>query len=398
MNRYLIIGNGVAGTMAAENIRKGDKDGSITIITNEGISFYYRIRLNEYIAGELSMDALQARKPQWYEEMNIDLRLGSRVTSIDPLKGIAETEKGEKFSYDRLLLATGSNSFVPPIKGSEKAGVFTVRNIEDAKNIITYAKNIKEVVLIGGGLLGLEAGNALRRLGKDVTVVEFFPRLLPRQLDVKGAGRLQAIMEDMGFKFRLGAKTQAVEGETNVTAVSLEGGESLPAGMVIVSAGVRPDLALAKAMGVDCDKGVKVNEHLMTSMTNVYAAGDVMEFRGVPYGIWPAAMEQGKIAGTNMAGGNAVYNGTTMANTLKVVGIDLASAGDIDADEKLESKVSTTDTTYKKIVFDKNRIIGCIMLGDTTGFNKITKAITENKDVSGIKELLLTEGFDLNNL
>ena len=181
-------------------------------------------------------------------------------------------------------------------------------------------------------------------------------------------------------------------------AVSLEEGEALQAGMVIVSAGVRPEMSLAKAMGVACDKGVKVNEYMRTNLPDMYAAGDVAEFKGVSYGIWPAAMEQGKIAGINMAGGEIAYTGTTMANTLKVVGIDLASAGEIDADGKLESKVSGTATTYKKIVFDDNHIIGCIMLGDTSGFNKVTQAITEKKDVSAIKDRILTDGFDLTNL
>jgi nitrite reductase (NADH) large subunit len=397
MNRYLIIGNGVAGTMAAENIRKNDKEGNITIVADEPVPFYYRVRLNEYISGELSEPALQARKMQWYQDMNIELRLNARITRVDPTGQIAETDKDERFGFDKLLIATGSNSFVPPITGAEKAGVFTIRNILDAKKIIGYATGVGEVVIIGGGLLGLETGNAFRKLGKAITVVEFFPRLLPRQLDVKGAGMLQVIMEGMGFKFRLGATTHAIDGKDSVRTVSLEGGEALQAGMVIVSAGVRPEISLAKAMGVACDKGVKVNEYMRTNLPNIYAAGDVAEFKGVSYGIWPAAMEQGKIAGINMAGGENAYNGTTMANTLKVVGIDLASAGEIDADGKLESKVSATTTTYKKIVFDDNHIIGCIMLGDTSGFNKITPAITEKKDVSAIKDRILTDGFDLTN-
>jgi nitrite reductase (NADH) large subunit len=398
MTRYLIIGNGVAGVMAAESIRKSDKEGAITMVTDEAVPFYFRIKLNEYIAGELSGQAIEARKPRWYQDMNIDLRLNARVSKIDTGKGTAETEAGEGVGYDKLLLATGSYSFVPPVKGSEKPGVFTIRNIQDAKRIIAYAKDVRDVVIIGGGLLGLETGNAIRKSGKAVAVVEFFPRLLPRQLDLKGAGRLQALMEDMGFKFSLGARTQEIEGENSVKAVRLEAGETLPSGMVIFSAGVRPDMRLAKTIGVECDKGVKVDEHLRTNLSNVWAAGDVTEFRGMPYGIWPAAMEQGKIAGINMAGGDTVYNGTTMANTLKVVGIDLASAGEIDAEEKRESRVSATDASYKKIVFDGRRIIGCIMLGDTTGFNKVTKAIAENKDVSTIKDRLLTEEFDLSTL
>jgi nitrite reductase (NADH) large subunit len=275
------------------------------------------------------------------------------------------------------------------MKGADKKGVFALRTIQDARDIVAWAKNIRKVVLIGGGLLGLEAGNALRKLGKNLTVVEFFPRLLPRQLDVAGGGRLQKIMEGMGFSFRLGAKTQELKGEDRVSGVLLEGGELLQAEMVIISAGVRPALELAKALGLDHDKGIKVDEQMRTNQVGVYAAGDVAEFKGVPYGIWPAAMEQGKTAGINMAGGDMVYQGTTMANTLKVVGIDLASAGDIDAENRFESRVVADEKVYKKIVIDKNRIIGCIMLGDTKGFNKITKAMAEKQDVSKATEELL---------
>lgn len=386
MTNYLIIGNGVAGTTAAENICKLDAEGKITIITNEDMPFYYRLRLNEYISGDIDDQALIAKKEQWYKERNIELVLNSRVVGIDTQEKTASTDNNQKFSYDSLLIATGSHSFVPPINGSDKQNVFALRSIQDARNISSRAKKAENIVLIGGGLLGLEAGNSLRKLDKKVTVVEFFPRLLPRQLDVDGAKRLQGIMEDMGFSFRLGAKTQEIAGDGEVTGAMLEGGENLPAEMVIVSAGVRPNMDLAEPLGLDCDKGIKVDEHLKTNKDDIFAAGDVAEFRGMPYGIWPAAMEQGKIAGINMAGGDTSYNGTTMANTLKVVGIDLASAGNIDADGECESKVVTDDTVYKKIVIEKNQIIGCIMLGNTDGFNKVVKAMSEKSDASQIMD------------
>jgi nitrite reductase (NADH) large subunit len=275
------------------------------------------------------------------------------------------------------------------MKGSDKKGVFSLRSIHDAEDIMDWAKGIQSVVLIGGGLLGLEAGNALRKLGKKVMVVEFFPRLLPRQLDVDGAKRLQTMMEGMGFSFRLGAKTQEIAGGEKVKTVVLEGGEELPAEMVIVSAGVRPNLELAKELNLEYDKGIKVDERMKTNQPDIYAAGDVTEFKGIPYGIWTAAMEQGQIAGINMAGGDGVYKGTVMANTLKVVGIDLASAGNIDAENKLESKVVTDKKVYKKMVIENNQIVGCIMLGDTKGFTKITKMMAEKQDVSQMKEKIL---------
>ncbi len=395
MTDYLIVGNGVAGTTAAENIRKNDKEGGITIVTDEDLPFYYRIRLNEYLSGDLSEQELIAKKEAWYKDHGIDLRLKTRITEADPGKRVVTTADSQTIPYNRILISTGSHSFIPPIKGSEIRGVYTLRKIQDARNISTFAGDIEQIVLIGGGLLGLEAGNALRRLGKKITVVEFFPRLLPRQLDVNGAKRLQGMMEEMGVSFRLGAKTQEITGEDRVREVALESGESLPAEMVIISAGVRPNLELAGPLGLDTEKGIKVDEHLRTNQPGVYAAGDVAEFRGIPYGIWPAAMEQGKMAGINMAGGDAVYQGTTMANTLKVVGVDLASAGDIDAENQFEASVVTGEEAYKKIVLKEGRIIGCIMLGDTKGFNKVTKAMSEKQAVSEVKDLLVSMGFDL---
>jgi nitrite reductase (NADH) large subunit len=389
MAHYLIIGNGIAGTTAAENIRKQDDKGSITIAADEGLAFYNRMKLNELISGGMPEQKLMMKKEEWYREQRIDLKLKTRIEGAEPGEKVVITKDNKKLPYDRLLIAAGSHSFMPPMKGADKPGVFALRSVQDARDISAWAKGVQDVVLIGGGLLGLEAGNALRKLGKRVMVVEFFPRLLPRQLDGDGAKRLQTIMEGMGFSFRLGAKTQEILGEGKVKGVLLEGGEKLPAEMVIISAGVRPNLELAKALNLKHDKGIVVDERMRTSLPDVFAAGDVAEFKGIPYGIWIAAMEQGQIAGTNMAGGDAVYKGTVMANTLKVVGIDLASAGDIDVENKLESRIVTDEKTYKKLVFKENQVIGCILLGDTKGFPKITKMMSDKQDVSQIKDKIL---------
>ncbi|MBW1943646.1 MAG: NAD(P)/FAD-dependent oxidoreductase, partial [Deltaproteobacteria bacterium] len=341
------------------------------------------------ISGEVAEGDLIVRKEAWYEERNIELKSNTRVVDADPSNGVVITADNQKLKYDALLVATGSHSFIPPIKGADRKGVFALRSMQDARDIAAWAEGIHEVVLIGGGLLGLEAGNAIRKLGKKVMVVEFFPRLLPRQLDVPGAGRLQGMMEEMGFSFRLGATTQEVAGDGPAENVLLEGGERLPAEMVVISAGVRPNLELAGALGVEHDKGIQVDEHLQTNQAGIYAAGDAAEFGGMPYGIWTAAMEQGKIAGNRMAGGDMAYTGTVMANTLKVVGIDLASAGNIDAENEFESRVVEDEKVYKKIVIQDNHITGCIMLGDTKGFNKITRLMSEKEDVSKTKDQIL---------
>ena len=398
MQKYLIIGNGVAGTTAAETIRRYDNAGSIIIITDESFPFYSRLRLNEYIEGKINKENLIIKNEKWYLEHNIDLMLDTQIVSADTKNKTALTREGKNISYDSLLVATGSHSFVPPIKGSEKKGVFALRNIKDAQNIIKYSENLNDIVIIGGGLLGIEVGYALLKLGKKVLIVEFFPRLLPRQLDDDGAKRLQSIMEDMGFSFRLDAKTREIAGKDQVERVLLETGETLPAKMVIISAGVRPNLELAESLRVYSDKGIVVDDHMKTNNADIYAAGDVAEFGNRLFGIWPAAMDQGKAAGANMAGADMIYKGTAMSNTLKVAGIDLASAGDIDAENKLESKVFANGQVYKKLVFDNDKIVGCIMLGDKNGFTKITRAISEKRDVSHLKDQILSKGFDFEKL
>jgi nitrite reductase (NADH) large subunit len=398
MTRYLIVGNGVAGTTAAQSIRTEDPNAEITVLTDEDVPFYNRMRLTDWIAGEVTEEALQMKKEAWYRENNIHLELNCPVTDARADEQVLLSADQRSFPYDRLLVATGSRSFIPPIAGSDKSGVFALRTIQDARAISSLAASIQEAVLIGGGLLGLEAGNALRKIGKKVRVVEFFPRLLPRQLDVEGGKRLQYLMEEMGFSFWLGAKTQEIVGTNQVEGVLLEGGERLPAGMVIVSAGVRPRMELADPLGIATDKGIVVDAHLRTSHPNVYAAGDVAQFQGMAYGIWPAALEQGKAAGLNMAGKETAYQGTVMANSLKVVGIDLASAGNIDAEGTMEGRVQSDEGRYRKIVLDQGRIVGCIMLGDTRGFSQVTRAMAEKKDVSFVKDQILTDGFDFQEL
>jgi nitrite reductase (NADH) large subunit len=397
---YLIIGNGVAGNAAAETIRKHDPEGRIIIFSRESQPFYYVPALPEYLAGEKPADRVIIHPRPWYEQNRIELHLDTQVTKIDPARKIAETGRGESFSYDKLLLATGGNSFVPPIKGADAPGVFTLRTLTDADRIKSWAATAKTAVLIGGGLLGLEAGNGLRKLGLAIMVVEFFPRLLPRQMDVPGAALLQRQMEEMGFTFRLGAKTQEIAAGPDGLQVSLESGEKLKGDLVLISAGVRPDLSLAQALGLDIDKGVKVDDTMKTSRDDIYAAGDLIEHRGRFYGIWPAAKEQGEVAGAVMAGQTATYQGTLPSNVLKVVGIDLVAAGDIDADGKLKAIVHTDSAkkTYRKLVIQDNMLVGAILLGDIRGSAEIQAAIKKKQDVSQFKNELVRADFDFKRL
>ncbi|MCK9376712.1 MAG: FAD-dependent oxidoreductase [Syntrophobacterales bacterium] len=400
MTTYLIIGNGVAGNAAAENIRQYDPEGKIVIFSRENRPFYYVPALPEYLAGEKPADHVIIHHLEWYEQHRLDLRLNTRAAGIDPERKVVSTDQGESFPYDKLLLATGGRSFVPPMQGADTPGVFTLKTLDDADRIKERADTATTAVLIGGGLLGLEAGNGLRKLGLKISVVEFFPRLLPRQMDVAGAAILQRQMEDMGFTFHLGATTEKIAAGPAGLQVYLKSGEQLTGDLVLISAGVRPDLTLAQALGLEVDKGVKVDDTMQTSRDDIYAAGDLIEHRGRLYGIWPAALEQGRVAGAVMAGQAATYEGTLPSNVLKVVGIDLVAAGDIDADGKLEAIVRKDEAkkTYRKLVIRDNVLVGAILVGDIRGNSEIQLAIKQQRDISALKGDLAQEVFDFKRL
>jgi len=389
--KHLIIGNGVAGTTAAGQIRQADPDCEITIITEEPHPFYSRIRLIDFLAGEATEDDVIMRKPEWYRENRITLVLGTKVESIDTGEMEVTTESGHKLPYDTLLLATGSHCFMPPIPGHNLAGVFTLRTMEDAKAIKEYASGIDEVLLVGGGVLGLEVGNALRKSGKKVSVVEFFPRLLPRQMDPQGSHILRAQMEEMGFSFHLGTKVNEFTGHGKVSGANLEDESELRFGMAVVSAGVRANLRLAADASITCGQsGIIVDDGMHTSAPVVYAAGDSAEHKGRMYGIWPAAETQGRVAGANMAGGEELFEGMMPSNVLKVAGIELAAAGDIDADGRHQRIIKQDEArhVYVKLVHEDGALLGAIMLGTRKHRGEILKAVSEGRPPESVKDLL----------
>lgn len=374
---YAIIGAGVAGSTAAQAVRETDPEGEIRVFTQEPYAFYTRIRLPELIAGRVAPERLILKGEAWFRENRIDLHVGERVTEVrkDPLTVVSS--KGT-YPADRILLATGGHAFVPPLPGSDLEGVFTLRTIDDALRIAQRAKEAKKAVVIGGGLLGLEAGNGLRLLGLEVGVAEVAERLLPRQTDPQGAIILRGTMERMGFEFHLGARSKEIQGEGGVARHLLLGdGRALEADLFLISAGVRPYLDLARQLDLEIGLGIKVNDRMETSVPGIYAAGDAVEHRGLYYGIWPAAEEQGRVAGVNMASGQATYEGTVMSNKLKVAGIELVSAGEIDPEGKLESEVVSDPVrgVYRKVVYRDDTLVGCILIGDATGQKKILQAI-----------------------
>ena len=400
MKRYLIIGNGVAGARAAVKIREADRKGEIHIFTEEAYPFYYRVRFPEFVAGEITIQNLTIHTKEWYQSKGISIHLEEPITEVNVQKNEVTSQQGKSYAYDLLLMATGGNPFVPPIKGREKKGVFTLRTVEDAIRMKEFSEGVRKAILIGGGLVGLETGGALLRRSIKVAVIEHNPRILPRQMDPEGAEILQKKMESMGFSFFLNGQSEGILGKETVEGVRLKDGRTVEGQMVIVSAGVKPNIKLAQAMGLETKNGILVNDRLETKSKGIFAAGDVAEHRGRCYGIWPAAQRQGETAGVNMAGGNALYEGTVVSNTLKVVGIDLTAAGEIDAEGKLDCVVRSDreKCTYCKVAFKEDKIVGCIVLGDVEERSEILGAVGKNVNIKEIKKSILKEGSDFKNL
>jgi nitrite reductase (NADH) large subunit len=400
MKKYLIIGNGVAGARAAVKIREADQKGEIHIFTEEAYPFYYRVRFPEFVAGEVTIQNLTIHSKEWYQSKEIAIHLEEGITEVNAQKKEVTSQRGNIYAYDFLLIATGGNAFVPPIKGTEKKGVFTLRAMKDAISMKEFSEGVKHAILIGGGLVGLETGGALLRRGIKVAVIEHNPRILPRQMDPEGAKILQSKMESMGFSFFLNGQSEEILGKETVEGLRLKDGRTVEGQMIIISAGVRPNIKLAQAMGLETKNGILVNDRLETKTEGLFAAGDVAEHRGRVYGIWPAAQRQGETAGVNMAGGSTLYEGTVVSNTLKVVGIDLTASGDIDAEGKLECVVKSEreKSIYRKVTFKEDKIVGCILLGNIKGNSEILNAIEKQVSVKDLKSFILEDDFDFKKL
>lgn len=362
--KYLIIGNGVAGTEAALTIRKNDPDGEITIISESEHLFYYRPKLIDYLAGEITIDKMTIYQKEFYDKRNIQNILGTRIEKIAPQDKIAISENGTKYGYDKLLLATGASCFIPPIEGVNRPGVFSLRGIKDADDIRAYCRDITDVAVIGGGLLGLETAYSLRKLGNKVTVIEVYDRLLPRQLDNDGATILRRMLEEKGISFILPGMVQVIGGKDKVESVTLKSGVPVKTDMVLICAGIRGRDELAKDIGAIVRKGIVVNDFMQTSIDQIYCAGDPVEQYGRLYGLWPPAKEQGMIAGLNMAGVPTPYQGTICSSTLKITGIDVYSAGDIEAEEA-DLLSSKNEGVYRKLLLKNEKAVGAIVVGDS---------------------------------
>ncbi len=389
--KVVIIGNGVSGITASGEIREKDASAQIEVYSDEKYHYYPRPLLIDFLYGKKREDELYFYPPKWYDKKNIKVTLDITIEKIDPQAKKIITEQGERISYDRLLITSGASCNLPPIRGADRSGVFTLRCLEDAKNILDASKRSKKLVVIGGGILALEVAGALKKDGLDITVVEVGEYLLPRQLDTEGGEILLKSIERTGIKTLTSASTEEINGENSVTSIKLKNGKEIEADMVIISVGIKPNIELAAGV-LKTNRGIVVDEYLETSEKNIYAAGDVAEFEGRCYGIIPAGIEQSKIASQNiMKEHSAKYSGTIMSNTLKVVGVALTSEGDIFNQQSVQHKfVDSSKEIYRKIFVRDGKIIGHIRLGDRKNLKELSAAIRAKKEVNDeeIKKLL----------
>jgi len=395
--KILIVGNGMAGTLAAKTVRELDREVDIDIFGEERHAYYPRPNLIEFVAGRLPYEKLFAFPENWNVRQRIGIRLGERIVKLRPEDRTAESADGGTFPYDALLLASGARAALPAIEGTGRKGVFVMRTLDDALAILDYLRDHGRVAVLGGGLLGLEIARALRIRGAEVQVVEFFDRLLPRQLDPAAAAVLKVQIEKTGISVRLGAVSREILGGAEVRGIRFESGDEIEADLIIAAAGVKPEVGLAKDAGLAVERGVIVDDRLRASRPGIFAAGDVAEHQGRVYGIIPASFEQARAAAYNMLGLDMPYGGTVPSNTLKVAGLHVTSVGEVNPDGRgyeILVRTSPDEGLYKKIILKEGRLVGAIWMGTKKGAAEVSRLVTLKKEIGGRPEDLLEDNFD----
>jgi NAD(P)H-nitrite reductase large subunit len=378
----VIIGASAAGISAAREIRSMDKDVPVQIFSEEAHLPYYRPFLTECIGDDTveKRTNFYLNPEKWYEEKNVALHRGEKIISIDTSAKIVEAASGKKYPYGKLILANGSSPFIPIKDAAAKKHVYSVRTLGDARAVYERAKEKGNAIIIGGGLLGLEAAYSLSKKGVEVTVVEVGDRILPRQLDTECSSILQDIIFRTSVKLLTGKSVESITGSDTATGVKLVSGEELPAGMVIFSIGVRPNVDLAKSCGLLINRAVVVNERMETSVPGIYACGDVAEFNGKNIALWMPAMKQGKVAGSNAAGKEALFDDEVYPAVLNSFGTKIFSIGDFCNERKVgEFRVHMIRDgerdRYRKLYFVDDKLVGIILIGDISESQKLTTAI-----------------------
>ena len=395
-SKLVMVGNGMAGMRTIEELLKVAPDlYDITVFGAEPHPNYNRILLSPVLAGEQTLDEIVLNSWDWYEDNHITLHAGKKVVEVDRVKRIVRASDGTQEEYDRLLLCTGSNPFILPIPGKDLKGVIAYRDIADTNEMIETAKTHKKAVVIGGGLLGLEAANGLMRRGMEVTVVHVMPWLMERQLDVVAGKLLQKSLEDRGLKFMIGAQTQELLGDETgrVKSIKFKDGVELATDLVVMAVGIRPNTALAESMRLHCNKGIVVNDTMQTTTdARIYSVGECAAHRGIAYGLVAPLFEQAKVAANHLAQfGIGRYQGSLTSTKLKVTGIDLFSAGDFQGGEGTEEIVMSDPYggVYKKLVIKDDKLVGACLYGDTVDGSWYFKLLRDGRSVADIRDKLM---------
>ena len=398
IERIVVLGNGIAGVTAADHVRRRHPECQVDLVADEPHPLYNRMGINRLIYGRSAMAGLYLNPDAWYEERRIETWLNTRATRIDRNASEVELGTGERLPYDRLILALGSSAMVPRIDGFGGRGTFVVRSAEDALSIRAFAQRewCREALIAGGGLLGLEAGYALHKLGLHASILERSDRLLRRQLDARASQYLQRYLEGLGMSIVTGAETAAALGDERLSEVLLRDGRALPADMLLVCAGITPNTELARDAGLSVERGVVVDDAMRTSDPRIFAAGDVAEHRGRVHGLWPAAVEQAEVAACGALGEEKAYVGTVPVTILKVVGIELTSMGRFDTEPGDEEIVFEDEQTgsYRKLVIADGKIAGAILLGSGTEASPVVTAVKRGYDVRGQLDALRSGRWD----
>ncbi|MFV2057141.1 MAG: nitrite reductase large subunit NirB [Thiohalomonadales bacterium] len=389
----VLIGNGMAGMRAIEELLELENDQyDITVYGAEPYGNYNRILLSPVLAGEKTIDQIMLNDTQWYKDNNIELHAGKEVIDIDRRGKKVFAADGTTTKYDRLLIATGSTPIVIPVPGHQLPGVISFRDIKDVDNMIAASTEHKHAVVIGGGLLGLEAANGLLLQGMHVSVVHLEDTLMERQLDKDSGAMLRSSLEDKGLQFLMEANTESILGENHVTGVRFSSGLEIAADLVVMAVGIRPNIELAKKIGLYCEKGIVVNDTMQTYDPSIYAVGECVQHRGQAYGLVAPLFEQAKVCANHLANlGYSRYEGSLTSTKLKVTGIDLFSAGNFIGDESTEEIVMKDQSigVYKKLVLRENKIIGAVMYGDTIDGAWYFQMLREGTDISDIRSQLM---------
>ncbi len=371
----VIVGHGIAGSTAAFSLRDAGYGGEITLVGDEPVGAYYRTRLPEVVSGAIVPEKLAVVDPAKYVEKQIGVKTHVRVETVDANAATVGLSDGSRLSYSSLILATGAQSCIPPLPGArDLRGIFCLRTTQDAMAIRDIALRSKRAVCLGGGLLGLEAAWHLAKLGLAVEVAEGFPRLLPRQLDAQAAATLQRALEKQGLRFQLGIKGQRFVGEGQARGLEVAGAGVLEGDLFVISAGIAARTELAKQAGAACERGVTIDDGGRTSVAQIFAAGDLVQYKGKMWGTWLAARHWGKRVGEVVAGKGGAFSEPPESFRLKVSGIDLLTMGNADPDGRFGQSAGDAgwvavlanrpeDCIYHKVVVEDSRVTGAMLLG-----------------------------------